>query len=510
MTIVSGKSAVQQNTCNVGAKVDLEHTFLSDFFETQQFSSQVFSDLSSVASSLNYVELEVENSPKLYKAMIDSGTIIAVANSSLIPEECREYVGKTRLQGAFGECVDAELVTLRVRLKTDTLDFTPMVEVMSISIVFALTDALASKNSDMLLPMHAVVELRNYQEVHVVFSKQTESFSKHEPSHDVLDDDVTVVSDDDLDQHQGSCVDNADDLRIKITNQSNLKQLTREQIDDPSLKSFWDTAKKHKGHMCIKNGLLYHKDSVGGMPVEQLAVPSGRHEKLIRLAHQTLTGSHMRAQKTRKRLCLHFFFPGMRKKMFTVLSHCRECQLKASQKVSDNVPITLIVRPTLPFMVAHANLISPLDPPSSQGHTYALCVVGACTRWLSVYLLKATNSKTICDCFIDLFQHTGIYETIVMDNGPNLCSKLMTEFMTRLGATPRFIIPYHCQANGLVERFNQSFKSMLHFAMREHARAWHKAVPFLVWCMRVWIVFTRYPKPILSQFAMPNQGFGSN
>jgi len=136
-----------------------------------------------------------------------------------------------------------------------------------------------------------------------------------------------------------------------------------------------------------------------------------QREELIRLAHQTLTGGHMRAQKTRERLRLHFCFPGMRKKVFTVLSYCRECQLRASQKVSDRVPITPIVRPTLPFMVAHADLI---DPPSSQGHTYALCVVDACTRWPSVYLLMATNSKTICDRFTDLFQHTGIYKTIVM------------------------------------------------------------------------------------------------
>jgi len=153
----------------------------------------------------------VENSPRPYRAMIDSGTTIAVAKSSLIPEECREYVEKTRLQGAFGECVDAKLVTLRVRLKTDTLDFTPVVEVMPISIVFALTDALVSKDCDMLLPMHAVVELRNYQEVHMVIPEQ--SFSEHEPSHDVLDDDVSVVSDNDLNQNQDFCVDDANDLQ---------------------------------------------------------------------------------------------------------------------------------------------------------------------------------------------------------------------------------------------------------------------------------------------------------
>jgi len=151
--------------------------------------------------------LEVENSPRPYRAVIDSGTMIAVAKSSLIPEECRECVGKARLQGAFGECVDAELVMLRVRLKTDTLDSTPTVEVMSIPIVFALTDALASKDCDMLLPMHAVVELRNYQEVHVVIAEQTKTSlgSCSEPSNDVLDDDVSVTSNDDLDQDQGSC-----------------------------------------------------------------------------------------------------------------------------------------------------------------------------------------------------------------------------------------------------------------------------------------------------------------
>jgi len=77
----------------------------------------------------------------------------------------------------------------------------------------------------------------------------------------------------------------------------------------------------------------------------------------------------MSAQKTYERLRLHFFFPDMRNKVFTVLSHCRECQLKASHKVSDNVPITPIVRPTLSFMVAHADLICPLDPSSFQGHS---------------------------------------------------------------------------------------------------------------------------------------------
>jgi len=84
-------------------------------------------------------------------------------------------------------------------------------------------------------------------------------------------------------------------------------------------------------------------------------------------------------------------------------------------------------------MVAHADLIGSLDPMSSQGHAHAICIVDAYTRWPTVYLLKSAQSKAICDCFVDLFQYTGVYQTIIMDNGSNLCSKLTTEFMTRLG-----------------------------------------------------------------------------
>ena len=456
-------------------------------------------DINGLIPALDYVSIDLEGSERTYTAMVDSGAMVAVAKSSLIPQELGEPVGKTRLQGAFGECVDAELSMLKIRLHQQS-------ETVYIPMLFALTDALASKDCDMLLPAHAIRELRAYGEVFVVTNND---LSAHNPSSNVVDDDVvldstSIDSDDDLDQ---DCeVENVDVPPIKIVDPSNRDLLIKEQHDDKSLTPFWQMAKQNKGRMFIKQGLLYHRDTVGGLPVEQLAVPVNRREEVIRLAHQTLTGGHMRAQKTRERLKLHFFFPGMRKQVFASLAHCRECQLRARQKLSDNVPISPIVRPTLPFMVAHADLIGPLDPVSSQGHAHALCIVDACTRWPTVYLLRSTHSKAICDCFIDLFQHTGMYQIIIMDNGPNLCSKLTTEFMNRLGVSPRFITPYHSQANGLVERFNQSFKTMLHYAMREHGRAWHKAVPFLVWCMREIPNATLGVSPFVMQYGVQLRG----
>ena len=101
-----------------------------------------------------------------------------------------------------------------------------------------------------------------------------------------------------------------------------------------------------------------------------------------------------------------------------------------------------------------------------------------------VFPTSYSDYQAVCDCFLELFQNTGIFKVIVTDNTSNFCSFLTTEFLNRLGVSPRFVTPYHAEANGLVERFNSSFKTVLHFAMREFGRSWHKTVPFLVWPLR--------------------------
>ena len=44
------------------------------------------------------------------------------------------------------------------------------------------------------------------------------------------------------------------------------------------------------------------------------------------------------------------------------VSQCKDCNLRMGLRRSDHVPITPIVRPTLPFVVAHVDIIGPLDP----------------------------------------------------------------------------------------------------------------------------------------------------
>ena len=72
----------------------------------------------------------------------------------------------------------------------------------------------------------------------------------------------------------------------------------------------------------------------------------------------------------------------------------------------------------------------------------------------------------------------------------------------KLDVSSRLGTPYHAQAIGLVERFNSSFKNLLHFVMRQFGRKWLKAVPFLIWELRECPDATTGVSPFVLQYGI--------
>lgn len=61
---------------------------------------------------------------------------------------------------------------------------------------------------------------------------------------------------------------------------------------------------------------------------------------------------------------------------------------------------------------------------------------------------------------------------------------LTKAFMKQIGCSPRFSSSNHPECQGMCERYNQTFKNMLHRAERENGSQWHLVVPFLVSALR--------------------------
>jgi len=90
----------------------------------------------------------------------------------------------------------------------------------------------------------------------------------------------------------------------------------------------------------------------------------------------------------------------------------------------------------------------------------------------------------VCDALLDLFVNVGVPKVIVSDCGTNFTSQLTQEMLRELGCAPRFNTPGHPEASGMVERFTQTCKKMLHHVMQQHGRHWHKFVPLMLWALR--------------------------
>jgi len=212
-----------------------------------------------------------------------------------------------------------------------------------------------------------------------------------------------------------------DTLPFAVTDQNKMTELISEQQNDHTLTNCMHQAKVGKGNYFFKGGALFHREKIADQWVEQLMLPQPRRKQVMHFAHRTLTGGT--AEHSALEPGLSYTSLGL---VFAKMS------LTLCPRRSDHVPITPIVRPTLTFLVAHADIIGPLDPSSSAGHKYCLTVVDACTRWCWCYPLRTVTSQVVCDCFLDLFQNTGVFKVIVMDNASNFCSVLTTEFLNRL------------------------------------------------------------------------------
>ena len=261
------------------------------------------------------------------------------------------------------------------------------------------------------------------------------------------------------------------------------RKLLDKQQKDASLADCWSMACQGKGNFVLSQGLLYRKDKVEGQPVCQLCVPTTRREPILKLAHDSVYGSHLGERKTVQRIKLSFYWPGLKKSVREYVMSCHDCQLRAPKLTTDRVPITPITKNHIPFQTLNMDYIGPLEPPSAQGHKYCLCIVDSCTRWSYVYLLKSVTVKAVCDALLDLFVNVCAPKVIVSDCGTNFTSQLTQEMLRKLGCVPRFNTPGHPKASGMVERFNQTCKKMSHHVIQEHGRQWHKFVPLMLWAL---------------------------
>ncbi|KAM7300781.1 uncharacterized protein ISCGN_016366 [Ixodes scapularis] len=429
---------------------------------------------------------------QVIQALVDSGAEITVVRESLLPIEVGEPSGSVTLVSAFGQKVNAKLVTLPMWLLTELDAPTSQKVHETVSVICALTDDLAP-HTDCLLALDAWEALSTSARRDTT-PPGADTFGGAQSAGAVglvKEADGATDSAESPTERENAChaetpraEPRAPDVGPALSGAGRRLELARAQGEDPTLAKAFRDAGIAKGGMFVEDGLLYHHDRIAGNRVTQLVLPRERRGDVLLLAHESPWGGHLGTRKTMARIKYSFYWPAMEADVKRHCSSCPACQLRADRRTGDRVPISPLTRPEWPFQCVNMDVIGPLDPPSARGHRYALCVVDLHTRWPEVICLRSLTAKATCEALLEIFSRTGVPERICCDQGTNFTAGLTREFLARLGCTPRFSTPDHPESNGSVERWNRVFKNMLHHVIRDEAGQWDKFVPYLLWAYR--------------------------
>ncbi|XP_060748945.1 uncharacterized protein LOC132861438 [Tachysurus vachellii] len=268
----------------------------------------------------------------------------------------------------------------------------------------------------------------------------------------------------------------------------------KEQKEDDWLKHCWGQVLQVEGvntdpawplpplYFLVRNGLLYFHTDRRGEPCDLLVVPRQRTPPLLHLAHTHPLGGHLGPKNTLEKLRDRFTWPGMNTK---VLGFCRACATCQQTSPLKPAPAPLIPLPIIgvPFERLGMDLIGPL-PKSARGHEYILVMVDYATRYPEAVPLRKATSQSVARELLLLFSRVGIPKDILSDQGTPFMSKLMMDLCRLLQLKHLRTSVYHPQTDSLVERFNQTLKSMLRKVVDQEGWSWDLLLPFVLFAIR--------------------------
>ena len=209
-----------------------------------------------------------------------------------------------------------------------------------------------------------------------------------------------------------------------------------------------------------------------------MVLPKRCRGTVLKLAHDVPLGGHLGKEKTGCRLLRRFYWPTLFKDVAEFCRGCPTCQRSAQRRIkrAPLVPLPII---TEPFSRVAMDIVGPL-PRSRSGNKYILVLCDYGTKYPEAIPLKSIDAEHIAD----VFSRIGIPREILTDQGSNFTSQLLAELYRLLNIHPIVTSPYHPQTDGLVERFNQTLKSMLSRFSVEEGKNWDKMIPYILFAYR--------------------------
>ena len=213
-------------------------------------------------------------------------------------------------------------------------------------------------------------------------------------------------------------------------------------------------------------------------------VPEGFHEKVLRLAHETLLTEHLGIKKTLDIVVSEFFLPSVCGDLARFCKSCDICQRTIRKGRVTKVPIGKLPLIDTPFKRVSVQLVGPVEPRSDKKSRYILTMIDYATRYPEAVALPCIEKERVAETLIAMFSRVGIPSEMLIEHERRVTIEVMNDVSRLLSLQQLTTIPYRPYRKGPVEKFHAMLKQVLFTMCAERPNDWDKYLPALLFAVR--------------------------
>ncbi|CAM8997431.1 unnamed protein product [Rhodiola kirilowii] len=202
-------------------------------------------------------------------------------------------------------------------------------------------------------------------------------------------------------------------------------------------------------------------------------------------AHVGICSAHQSGPKLYDRVKrMGYYWPTVVQDCVDFAKKCNACQFNANfiHQPPEHLHPT---NASWPFEAWGLDVVGPINPKASNGHTYILAATDYFSKWAEAVTLREVKKENVVEFITKhiIYRH-GVPQRIVTDNGKQFSNKLMTNLCEKFKFKQYKSSMYNAPANGLAEAFNKTLCNLLRKVVGKSKRDWHEKIGEALWAYR--------------------------
>jgi hypothetical protein len=203
----------------------------------------------------------------------------------------------------------------------------------------------------------------------------------------------------------------------------------------------------------------------------QLVIPQSLRARLLHAGHHAQLAGHPGGRKLYYVLRRFFYWPSMALDAYNTVRNCVTCAKNRIKLRKHSSPLKLFPA-RAPLEYVAIDILGELVK-TPRGNRYLLVITDRYSKLTKTVPLRRITTNYIAHAFVTHWvMNYGPPTYVLSDNGKQFTSQFFLDVCRIVGTKNYFTTTYHPQANGQVERFNNTLVQAMRHFIADHPRDW--------------------------------------